>query len=112
MSRNDGAARPLAARSRAWHYPDERALVLWEAFLHRAYRSSDHPLDDEAQVVLWNGFESHLLRHLAPIERIYTTWEDTYDRERRQLFLEVLWYRQHSGAAFVKELPLPHQHRM
>ena len=92
--------------AQAWYYPAEKALVLWECFLHPRYRQQD-PLTDSLAATVWHGFEQELLK-LAPLrdaERIYTTYEDIYKRPVWEQFLKAQGYRKVGTVAFVKEVP-------
>jgi hypothetical protein len=92
--------------AQAWYYPVEKALVLWECFLHQRYRQEDL-LNDSLAATAWHGFEQELLKResLRDAERIYTTYEDIYERPVWEQFLQAQGYRKVEQVAFVKEVP-------
>src|SRR5207253_2751386 len=93
----------------AWHYVEDRTLILWEAYLHDWCRADD-PCTDETLHTLWTGFEGFLLRQLSQhqIDRIAAPgWEPIYyaNPEAWPEFLEGLGYSRISEKAFGKEVP-------
>ena len=92
--------------AQAWYYPAEKALVLWECYLHQRYRQQDL-LTDALAATIWHGFEQELLKLEAvrKAERIYTTYEDIYERPVWEQFLAAQGYRKVEQVAFVKEVP-------
>ncbi len=91
--------------AQAWYYPAEKALVLWECFVHQRYSQQDLRTDSLAATV-WHGFEQELLKfeELRDAERIYTTYEDIYERPVWEQFLQAQGYRKVETVAFVKEV--------
>jgi hypothetical protein len=97
-------------QAQAWHYPQDRTVVLWECYQHDWLRTSDDPAQDPLHVATWQGFERWLLKHLQPVERIVTTWEDIYDRPIWQAFLASQGFTPYGPeypAAFVKQIRTP-----
>ncbi len=94
--------------AQAWYYPAEKALVLWECFLHQRYSQQDL-LTDSLAATLWQGFEQALLKfeELRSAERIYTTYEDIYERPVWEQFLAAQGYRKVERMAFLKEVGRP-----
>ncbi len=94
-------------QAQAWLYPQDRTLIIWEAYLPDFCRADD-PRADENLHALWDGFESFLLQHLAhPIERIITpSWEPISEEahEQWQEFLTQRGYAAVGNRAFVKRL--------
>jgi len=62
------------------------------------------PYDDTLNLVIWQAWERFLIEYSSDVERIVTTWEDIYDRETWQLFLEGQGYRRVTPASFAKEV--------
>lgn len=89
--------------AQGWYYPENRTLVLWECFLEERYRGGP-PYEDTLHLVIWQAWERYLVEHAPGVERIVTTWEDLYDRETWQLFLEGQGYRQVAPASFAKSV--------
>jgi hypothetical protein len=92
--------------AQAWYYPAEKALVLWECYQYERYRQQDL-LTDPLVATVWHGFEQELLK-LEPLrdaERIYTTYEDIYERPVWEQFLKAQGYRKVEPVASVKEVP-------
>lgn len=102
-SRWEGFRHQDVGNAQGWYYPENRTLVLWECFLEDRYRGGA-PYDDTLNLVIWQSFERFLVDHSPGVERIVTTWEDIYDRDTWQLFLEGQGYRQMSPASFAKEV--------
>ena len=94
--------------AQAWYYLAEKALVLWECFLHQRYRQQNLRTDALAATI-WHGFEQELLKLEAvrKAERIYTTYEDIYERPVWEQFLQAQGYRKVEKVAFVKEVARP-----
>ena len=103
-SEHRGWRRREIGQAQAWHYHEDRTLVLWESFLEERFRSGDDPAVDAAHVTVWQGFERWLLAHLCGVERIMTTWEDEYDRDVWAKFLRQQGYAPLPPAAFIKEV--------
>jgi hypothetical protein len=49
--------------------------------------------EDTLNLVIWQAWERFLIAYSPGVERIVTTWEDLYDRDTWQLFLEGQGYR-------------------
>jgi hypothetical protein len=77
--------------------------VLWECFLDDRYRGGA-PTDDTLHLVVWQAWERFWIDHAPGAERLVTTWEDIYDRETWQLFLESQGYRRVAPASFARTL--------
>ena len=92
--------------AQAWCYPTEKSLVLWECYLQQRYQQQDLFTDSLAATV-WQGFEQELLKleELRRAERIYTTYEDIYERPVWEQFLQAQGYRKVEKVAFLKEVP-------
>ena len=73
------------------------------AGLHQPYRQQDVRTDSLIATV-WQGFEKLLLAQLPDTERIYTTYEDIYERLVWDEFLKTQGYRKVEKVAFVKEM--------
>jgi hypothetical protein len=89
--------------AQAWYYPTEKALVLWECYLHQPYRQKD-PRKDALLATIWQGFEKTLLKELPETTKIFTTYEPIYDRPVYQTFLAKQGYHPTAKVAFVKEV--------
>jgi hypothetical protein len=89
--------------AQAWYYPAEKALVLWECYLHQPYRQED-PRKDHLLTTIWQGFEKTLLKELPDTTKVYTLYEPYYDRPVYKTFLAKLGYRPIENATFVKEV--------
>ena len=89
--------------AQAWYYPTEKSLVLWDCYLHQPYRQQD-VLTDSLVATVWQGFEKLLLTQLPDTERIYTTYEDVYERPVWDEFLKTQGYRKIGSVAFMKEV--------
>jgi hypothetical protein len=89
----------------AWYYPEDRVIVLWEAYLLPHYRA-DELLKDTNTYALWEGFEGFLAVRFPSAHRIVTTHHDPeYEpRELYQQFLATMGYRALSERAWGKEL--------
>lgn len=87
--------------AQGWYYPENRTLVLWECFLEERYRGGS-PWEDTLNLVIWHSWERFLIDHSPGVQQVFTTWEDIYDREIWQLFLEGQGYRQMAPAVFAK----------
>jgi len=88
-------------QAQAWYYPADRVLVIWECFLLDQYMVPE-PSRDMTLGTLWSGFEWTLLARLPRPERIVTTWEDIYPRERWADFLLTQGYTPDAPATFTK----------
>ena len=91
--------------AQAWYYPAEKALVLWECYLHKPYQQKDL-LTDSLAAMVWQGFEQLLLkrkelRNAAPI---YTTYEPIYERTVWTKYMKKHGYRKVGKVAFLKEV--------
>jgi len=102
-TRWDGFRHQELGNAQGWYYPENRTLVLWECFLEERYRGGP-PWEDTLNLVIWQSWERFLIDHSPDVERVFTTWEDIYDREIWQLFLEGQGYRQVTPASFAKEV--------
>jgi hypothetical protein len=89
--------------AQGWYYPENRTLVLWECFLEERYRGGS-PWDDTLNLIVWQAWERFLIEHSPGVDTLVTTWEDIYDREIWQLFLEGQGYRRVSPASFGKKV--------
>ncbi len=89
--------------AQAWYYPTEKAVVLWECYLHQPYRQQDL-LSDSLVATVWQGFEKILRRQFPDTERIYSTYEDIYQRPVWEQFLTTQGYRKVENVTFVKEV--------
>jgi hypothetical protein len=91
-----------------WYYPEDRAIVLWEAHVLPRYRS-DELLDDTNTYALWEGFEGFLVGRFPSANRIVTTHDDPeYEpQELYRQFLSSMGYHALSERAWGKILPLP-----
>jgi hypothetical protein len=92
--------------TQAWHYPQDRTLILWECLLEHRHRKAD-PRTDKTLRAIWLGFEGFLLRRIPDVERIVTpSWEPIYeeDKDAWPHFLETLGYGQISERAYCKEV--------
>lgn len=70
-----GMRQQVVGQAQAWHYPEDRTIILWECFLDDWCRQED-PRSDETHKAAWLGFERFLVRHLPNTERIATpSWE-------------------------------------
>lgn len=97
----EGMRHREVGQAQAWYYPADRVLVIWECFLLGPYREPE-PARDMSLITLWTGFERALLGRLPEAERIVTTWEDIYPRERWAEFLAAQGYTAEGGAVFAK----------
>ena len=77
--------------------------MLWECFLEDRYRGGP-PYEDTLHLVIWQAWERYLIGRAPGVERIVTTWEDSYDREDWQLFLEGQGYRRAAPASFARRI--------
>lgn len=77
----------VVGNAQAWLYPQERALVLWECFLEERHRQAN-PLDDENQQTIWRAFEQLVVERSPGVEKLYTTWENVFERPVWLRFLE------------------------
>lgn len=89
--------------AQGWYYPENRTLVLWECFLEERYRGGS-PWDDTLNLIVWQAWEQFLIQHSSGADTLVTTWEDSYDREIWQVFLEGQGYRRTSPASFAKKV--------
>jgi hypothetical protein len=89
--------------AQGWYYPENRTLVLWECFLEDRYRGGP-PWDDTLNLIIWQVWERFLIDHSPGVDTVVTTWEDIYDREIWQLFLEGQGYRRVTPASFAKQV--------
>lgn len=99
----EGMRHREVGQAQAWYYPADRVLVIWEYFFLDPYREP-LPLRDMSLLTLWMGFERTLLRRLPQAERLVTTWEDVYPRERWADFLMAQGYAAEGGAVFAKQV--------
>ena len=76
---------------------------MWECYLHQPYRQKDL-LADSLIATVWQGFEKLLFTQLPDTERIYTTYEDIYERPLWEQFLTTQGYRKVEKVAFVKDV--------
>ena len=102
-ARWEGFRHQELGNAQGWYYPENRTLVLWECFLEERHRGGP-PWEDTLNLVIWQSWERFLIHHSPGIEHVVTTWEDIYDRETWQLFLEGQGYRQVAPASFAKEV--------
>ena len=77
--------------------------MLWECFLEERYRGGP-PWEDTLHLIIWQVWERFLIDHSPGADTLVTTWEDIYDRETWQLFLESQGYRRVTPASFAKEI--------
>jgi hypothetical protein len=89
--------------AQAWHYPLDQLTVLWECFAYEPYQAED-PRRDELLDVLWTGCEALLQERFPETRQLVTTWEDTYERDAWQAFLEAQGYERTAPAIFLKTL--------
>ncbi len=102
-----GMKRREIGNAQAWHYPTERAVLLWECYLYDDYRK-ERAAEDEALATLWRGFEQAILDHSPGTTKILTpSWETIYELADWQEFLSAQGYRQLHLQSFVKDLPPP-----
>jgi hypothetical protein len=99
----EGMRHEVLGNAQAWYYPKDQALVLWECFLEDRHRQADPTGDANLQTV-WRGFERVLLARSPDATKLYTTWEDIYERPVWRRFLEQQGYRQVDKAAFLREV--------
>jgi hypothetical protein len=97
----EGMRHQEIGQPQAWYYPGDRALMLWECYLHDSYQRGK-PQEDPALATLWSGFEQALLARLPEVQRLFTTWEDIYARADWQRFLTARGYEQTGPAVFSK----------
>ena len=87
-----GTHQQLIGKAQAWYYQPDRTLILWEAFLERAYCRRDNP-DDPNLHELWRGFERFLLQRFPQTQRIATpSWEPLYDTDPGRRFWPARLY--------------------
>jgi predicted nucleic acid-binding protein len=101
-----GMHRHVVGQAQAWHYPEDRTLILWECFLEDWCRKEE-PVTDDALRAAWLGFEAFLTRHLSIVERIVTpSWEPLYtaDELAWPAFLQSVGYKRIGPRAFAKGL--------
>ena len=97
----EGLRHEELGQAQAWCYPGDRTLLLWECYLHDRFRQSD-PREDALLATLWREVEGLLVARLPDVERLVTTWEDSYARPAWQAFLAGRGYRPAAPAVFAK----------
>jgi hypothetical protein len=99
----EGLRQREIGQAQGWYYPEAATVVLWECFLEEQHRGGS-PWDDTLNLLVWRTWERFLLDHSPGVARVVTTWEDSYDRETWQVFLEGQGYQQVAPASFAKEV--------
>jgi hypothetical protein len=99
----EGMRHEVLGNAQAWFYPQERALVLWECFIEERHRRPD-PLEDANQQMLWAAFEQLVMERSLGVEKVYTSWEDLYERPLWKRFVEGRGYHQVAPALFQKDV--------
>jgi hypothetical protein len=98
----------LVGGAQAWYYPADRAIVLWELLLQRAWepREAD-PREQHLYRQLWRSYEAFLRDRFPTASTIMTTWEDAFPRDQWAGFLGAQGYEQTGPAVFTKPLSRP-----
>jgi len=108
----------VLGHAQAWHYPQDRTLVLWECILNEEWRGAgccacerrdarrrNASPNDANLHQLWRGLEHLLLSAFPTTERIMTpSWEPIYDPGEWQAFLAVRRFRPLTERLYVKEV--------
>ena len=100
-SGGEGLRHEELGQAQAWYYPADRTLLIWECYLHARFHQAD-PRADALLATLWREVEGLLVARLPDVERLVTTWEDSYARPAWQAFLAGRGYRPAAPAVFAK----------
>jgi hypothetical protein len=89
-------------RAQAWHYGQDKTLLLWGCYLYEPYREKD-PLKDRNLKLVWQSFEELLKERFLPRKIFTPSWEPIYEEALWQEFLRSQGYRDLPGRVSVKE---------
>jgi len=91
-------------QGQAWHYREDRTILLWELLLYPRYRDEDAAPDANLHA-LWQAFERFLANRFPTAQTIATpAQEPEYEQDQWRDFLIQLGYREQSEQILVKEV--------
>jgi hypothetical protein len=99
----DSTREERVADAQSWFYPADRTIVIWELIPKDRFRQED-PREDLTLRDLWLRYEAFLTAKFRSANRLLTTWDDLWERDPWQGFLNTLGYHQTGPAVFAKDI--------